>query len=203
MGQALDQVNVLRADWIMPQDPVPKLPGPERPPPSAVVGSREEPGFDLLFRRYAPYVGSIALGILGRQEEAEEVVQEVFVLAHAHLGQLRDPAAVAGWLGKIAVRRARRHLGRAWWRRVMRTAEPLEYERLLDPTSSPEDRAHVASVYRLLARLPADERVVWVLRHVQEQRLEEIAELVGCSLSTVQRRLRRAQAAMEEVLSHG
>ncbi len=156
----------------MSRGPAPELERPAHLRPDSVLGSREEPDFDLLFRRYAPYVGTIALGILGRHDEAEEVVQEVFVLAHAHLGQLHDPAAVAGWLGKIAVRRARRHLGRAWWRRVMRTAVPLECEQLLDPASSPEDRAHVASVYRLLSRLPADERVVWVLRHVQEQSLE-------------------------------
>jgi RNA polymerase sigma factor (sigma-70 family) len=62
--------------------------------------------------------------------------------------------------------------------------------------ASPEDRALVATLYRALERLPREERVVWVLRIVEGETLESIAELLGCSVSTVQRRLRAAQAAM-------
>ena len=48
------------------------------------------------------------------------------------------------------------------------------------------------SVYRLLETMPASERVVWVLRHIEAEPLERIATLCGCSVSTVQRRLRSA-----------
>jgi RNA polymerase sigma factor (sigma-70 family) len=67
---------------------------------------------------------------------------------------------------------------------------------LVDPTASPEDRALVAAVYRALERLPRDERLVWVLRVVESETLESIADLLGCSVSTVQRRLRAAQSAL-------
>ncbi len=67
---------------------------------------------------------------------------------------------------------------------------------LVDPTASPEDRALVANVYRTLERLARDERLVWVLRIVEGETLEAIGELLGCSVSTVQRRLRAAQAVM-------
>ena len=44
--------------------------------------------------------------------------------------------------------------------------------------------------------MPHDDRVVWVLRLVEGETLEEIAETLGCSVSTVQRRLRAATAVM-------
>ena len=66
--------------------------------------------------------------------------------------------------------------------------------------ASPEQRALIAKVYRVLDRLPAAERVAWVLRHVQGEPLQRIPELCECSLSTAQRRLARAQAAIEQEL---
>jgi RNA polymerase sigma-70 factor (ECF subfamily) len=51
-------------------------------------------------------------------------------------------------------------------------------------------------LYRALDRLPADERVAWVLRFVEEESLDDMVVLCGCSKSTVQRRLRSAQAQL-------
>ena len=48
----------------------------------------------------------------------------------------------------------------------------------------------------MLERMPRDECIVWVLRLVEGETLESIAELLGCSVSTVQRRLRAAEATM-------
>ena len=72
---------------------------------------------------------------------------------------------------------------------------------LIDAAESPEERAHVASSYRLLDRLPVKERVVWILRHVEGETLDAIAALSGCSKATVQRRLRTAQATLGSVLA--
>jgi DNA-directed RNA polymerase specialized sigma24 family protein len=47
--------------------------------------------------------------------------------------------------------------------------------------------------------MPRDERIVWVLRLVEGETLESIAELLECSVSTVQRRFKTAQAAMGEI----
>ena len=48
----------------------------------------------------------------------------------------------------------------------------------------------------MLDRMPRDERLVWVLRFVEGETLESIAELLGASVSTVQRRLRAAEVTM-------
>ncbi len=178
------------------------LPGGASAPhsdPSDVDGPLD---FDSVFRRYAPYVGAIAIRILGRDEEVDDVVQDVFIQAHRGLAGLRDPRAAKAWLGRVAVRRAHRQLQRNWWRRLLRQQEPTDYADLVDPAASPEQRAEVASAYRLLEALPARTRIVWVLRQVQGETLERIAELCDCSLSTVQRRLRDAQSFMRTAGEH-
>jgi RNA polymerase sigma-70 factor (ECF subfamily) len=69
-----------------------------------------------------------------------------------------------------------------------------ESELPADPCDSPERGAEILRLYRVLDRMPAAERVVWVLRHVEGETLEDLVELCRCSKSTVQRRLRAAEA---------
>ena len=159
--------------------------------------------FDAAFRRYAPYVGAIALKILGRDSEVDDVVQDVFLEAHRGISSLREPESLKPWLARIAVRRAQRRLQRHWLRRVFRLAQPADYESLADLAATPEQRCQVASAYRLLDHMPPKNRVVWVLRQVEGESLERISELCNCSLSTVQRRLRAARDFMEQAESHG
>jgi RNA polymerase sigma-70 factor (ECF subfamily) len=155
--------------------------------------------FEEVFRRYAPYVGAVVLQLIGRPGDVDDVVQDVFIQAHRGLSKLRDPSAVRPWLRRIAVRRARRWLRTRWVRRWFGESDVDAQVDLTDASATPEERAQIAHVYRMLERMPRDERIVWVLRIVEGETLESVAELLGCSVSTVQRRLRAAQAIMGEI----
>jgi RNA polymerase sigma-70 factor (ECF subfamily) len=182
--------------------PKPALRGSVEPePPSGDAGATggSPPGFDELFRRHAPYVGGLVLKLIGRPGYVDDIVQDVFIRAHRGLKDLRDPQAVRPWLRRIAVRRARRWLRRRWVLRWFRESDVAAHPDLVDAGASPEQRAQIAQVYRMLERMPQDDRVVWVLRFVEGETLDEIAEALGCSVSTVQRRLRAARAVMESL----
>ena len=146
-----------------------------------------------MFRRYAPYVGALVLRLVGRPADVDDVVQDVFIQAHRDLARLRDPAALRPWLRRITVRRARRWLRTRWVRRRDRETDVDAHTDLVDAAASPEERAEIARIYRMLDRMPRDERLVWVLRFVEGETLESIAGLLGASVSTVQRRLRAAE----------
>ena len=75
-----------------------------------VVVSEEELGD--LFKRYASYVATIGIRLLGRDDELDDLVQEVFIEAYRGYHQLRSPDAVKAWLARITVRRAVRRLRR-------------------------------------------------------------------------------------------
>ena len=55
----------------------------------------------------------------------------------------------------------------------------------------------VKRAYRALERLPAEERVAWILRHIEGESLDEIARICACSKSTVQRRIRSAEGRFD------
>jgi RNA polymerase sigma-70 factor (ECF subfamily) len=166
---------------------------PHRPPDDA-----HGLALDDLFRRYAPYVAAIGFKLLGRDDELDDLVQDVFIEAHRGLRQLRDIHAAKGWLGRITVRRATRWLRRARGRAFFSLDTVADETALIDATATPEERAHVVLTYRRLERLPVPDRVVWILRHIEGETLDGIADLCGCSKSTVQRRMRAAESALRD-----
>ena len=150
--------------------------------------------FDAVFRRYSPYVASIGLRLLGRDDELDDLVQDVFWEAHRGLSRVRDAHAIKGWLARICVRRAVRRLRRARLRTWL-SFDVLDHEPSgVSPEASPETQAEVAQLYRELEKLPVLARAAWVLRHLEGQSLDDIAAACECSKSTVQRRLRDADA---------
>lgn len=155
--------------------------------------------FDDLFRRYASYVATIGLKILGRRSDAEDLVQDVFYEAHRGLHRLRDAAAAKSWLGTIAVRVATRKLRRRKLGAVFGRGDSLDaYSELPAPELGEEERAALISLYRVLDGLPAQQRSAWVLRHVEGESNARVAELCGCSLATAKRRIAAAQSQITE-----
>lgn len=152
--------------------------------------------FDGVFRRYSPYVARVALRLLGHDSEVDDLVQDVFLEAHRGLQGLRDGSALRAWLARVCVRKATRRLRRRRLLTLLSLEVVAEHDLPFDANASAEQRAEVAKLYRALDRLPADERVAWLLRFVEGESLEDMVTLCGCSKSTVQRRLRSAQAQL-------
>jgi RNA polymerase sigma-70 factor (ECF subfamily) len=164
-----------------------------------------EPALDLdgLFRRYAPYVAAIAHRLLGRDEDVDDTIQEVFVAAVRGVHALRDPAAIRGWLARVTVRVARQRLRKRRVRVFLGLDEPVVYDSVVDHSASAEQRALLARVYSVLDDLPANQRIAWSLRHIEGEPLENVASMSGCSLATAKRRIAAAAQRIEEAFADG
>jgi RNA polymerase sigma-70 factor (ECF subfamily) len=160
---------------------------------------------EALFRRYVELVGATAMRMLRNRAEAEDVVQETFLIAFQHIARLRDPEALRGWLVRIALsrvhRRFRFHRLRSFLGLSFNSMETLE-EAASDEASN-EDRAELALIDQGLLRLKASEREVWLLRHAVGCSLEEVASASGCSLATAKRRLRVAEDRVARLIQKG
>ena len=156
------------------------------------------------YRRFAPYVAAIGMRILGRDDELDDLVQDVFVEATRGIAGLTAPEAIKAWLARITVRTSVRRLRRGKLFRALHLQldDAQDYESLASPDATPEQRAVIARVYRALDKLAANDRAAWVMRYVQGETLEQAAELCACSLSTYQRRLRRASELLDKSLPH-
>ena len=167
----------------------------------SLVADGEPRSFDDVFRRFSPYVARVALRLLGNDSEVDDLVQDVFLEAHRGLAGLREAGALGGWLARICVRRATRRLRRRRFLSLLSLDGVAERDLPFDLAASPEQRAEVARLYRRLDRMPVDERIAWLLRHVEGESLDEMVVLCGWSKSTVQRRLRNAETRLRQEVS--
>jgi RNA polymerase sigma-70 factor, ECF subfamily len=163
-----------------------------------------------LFDQYAPTVARMLRRMLGPGSENDlpDLVQEVFVRALSSLERLRDAVALPAWMHTITARTAFRAIRTRRLRRWLRFWEPSELPDIETDGLTPEVAEAYQRTYALLERMPAAERLVFVLRHVEKLELVELASACEVSLATVKRRLARAQqrfahaAARDDVLRH-
>jgi len=175
---------------------------PLRSAPTPQVETAHPPrDLDDAYRRYCRYVAAVCLKMFGRRPGLDDLVQEVFAEAASTYDALRAPEAVRSWLATIAVRVTRKRLNRLRLYSLVGIASPPDYEQIADGAASPYDRALVATVYRALDGLAVDDRIAFVLHHVEGETLEAVAMLSGCSITTAKRRILRARTALERRLS--
>ncbi len=155
---------------------------------------------DALYDDYSPYVAAIGLRLLGRDDDIDDLVQDVFLDAVRGIGKLREPEAIRGWLATLTVRTARRRLRRSRLRRWVGSADDSDYSSLVDTSASPEQRLLLTRCYEVLDTLSANQRLAWVLRHVQGESLAVVAARCECSLASAKRHIGRAQDRLQEVL---
>lgn len=158
--------------------------------------------FDSVFRRYAPYVSTIVYRLLGDRRDVEDLVQDVFIDAYRGIDSLENPDSLKGWLSVIAVRKVRGHIGKLKLKRFIGIEDAPGVPELVEKGASPEQSAMVQQIYRELQRMRREDRLAWTLRHVQGMTISEVSAACECSVSTTKRRISRAEAILEEAVSH-
>jgi RNA polymerase sigma-70 factor, ECF subfamily len=152
---------------------------------------------EALYRRHVRRVTNAVTRMVGRSGDADDVVQDAFVTAFTRLGDLREPAAFRGWLARIAMNEVRGRLRRRRWLKRLsfdRDGEDeVSLESLATDDASPETRAELARIDRVLAKMDPDVRMAWMLRCVEGWALEEVAGALDCSLATAKRRITEAR----------
>ena len=141
---------------------------------------------DALVTELAPWVGRICASIA--LDRGPDAMQETMILVVRNLVTLREPAALRGWVRRIAVREA--------LRQVTGTREVLVGELPEPPDVGSIDTAGDAlDVRAALAALPPAHRAVLVLRDLEDLSEEDTASLLGVQVGTVKSRLHRARGA--------
>jgi RNA polymerase sigma-70 factor (ECF subfamily) len=152
--------------------------------------------FNQLVVRWERPIYALAYRVIGREEEARDVVQEAFLRAYRSLGGFRGQAKFSSWLYRITL-----NLCRDWIRRHRRapfveTPEGVDVIELAGEHGASESVEDLvarkdlgAFVSRALDALTEDQRTAIVLKEYQGLTFQEIADLLGCPLSTVKTRL--------------
>lgn len=148
-----------------------------------------------LFSRHFVGINQFVARVMAHSYEVEDVVQDSFIEAMAHLKALKDPASFRGWLRTIAVSQIRRRMrrNRLLFRLGLRDLDAVEIEAVVSDETPAETKVELRQVFSLMRALPADEGLALVLRRVEGLQLTEIAEQMKLSLATVKRKLDAAE----------
>jgi RNA polymerase sigma-70 factor (ECF subfamily) len=173
-----------------------RFPAAAHPPdPAAVlerVISREPAAVAWLVDEHSPVVRQMLVRVLGDNHDVEDLVQETFLVVLRQARTLKNPSALRSFVVSVAIRLARNELRRRSVRRW------VGLETVTEPPlvggHDPVTAEQVRCLYRVLDRMDADSRLLFLLRYVQGLELTELAEVAACSLATLKRRLARAEA---------
>lgn len=147
-----------------------------------------------LVDRYGAYVERLLMRVLGVDQDFEDLLQEVFVRALESIHELKNPAALKGWLGSVTLFAARGWLRqRQSHRRWLRFLPPASIPERVAPVAGPEVNEALARTYAILKRLPVDERIAFALRFIDGMEHAEAAEISRVSVATIKRRIARAE----------
>jgi len=173
------------------------------------IGGDSE-SFNELVLRWERPIYALAYRTIGREEDARDVCQETFLRAFRALPGFRGQAKFSSWLYRIAL-----NLCRDWIRRerrapVVQPPEDVDVMELADasePSESIEDlvaRKDLSrAVEKAMALLPDEQRTAIVLKEYHGLTFQEIAELLGCPLSTVKTRLYQGLTVLRRELAKG
>ncbi len=162
----------------------------------ALAGS--DSAWNKLIRRYERRVYNYALRMVGNPDDAQDMMQEVFLGVHRNLPGYRGDGAFAAWLFRIASFRCTDFLRRRRFHAAFDEEASPEIS-----TSEPHAEAMAthanAQIVSALAELPAEQRHVVELKFFQHFTFEDIARQLGISPNTAKTRL---YAALKKLKKH-
>jgi RNA polymerase sigma-70 factor (ECF subfamily) len=155
------------------------------------LGRSDPQAARALYDSYGDLINRLVWRLLGGDPDHDDVVHQVFVNVLSSIDGLRNPAALGGWIRGVAINTVRREIRSRRYRRLLMLVPDAGQE--AEEAAAPEESRLARSVYAILSRMGAQERIAFTLHHVEGLGLAEVAEIMGCSLATVKRRTAKAR----------
>jgi len=172
------------------------------------AGDRSE--FARLVDAYSSPIYRLGLRMLGREQDAEDVLQNTFIQAFTHIAKFEGRSSLSTWLYRIAVNEALMLLRRERPEISIEAASSDDQDEIaptlfVDWGALPEEELLSAegkkALDKAIQNLPETLRMVFSLRDIQDLSIKETAETLGLTETTIKTRLLRARLSLREQLS--
>ena len=157
-----------------------------------------EQTFERLVKRYQTELLRMCFLYLRDTELARDAVQETYIKVYRSLDSFRGDSGEKTWLIRIAINTCRDMHRSAWFRRIDRRVTP---ETLPEPASQADSERIELTL--AIMQLPKQLREITLLYYYQDMTMREVAQALNVSVSTVSKRLERAQAKLRAWLKGG
>ena len=158
--------------------------------------------FEELYRAHAGRLYSLIFRMAGSVEEAEDLLQEVFLNAHRKLGSFRGDSTLGTWLYRMAVNQCLDFL-RGRQAKMSRATGSLDDDSAEEPAASaPLVPSAVSRIdlERAIAQLPPGCRAAFVLHDVEGFEHHEVAQMLGVSTGTSKSQVHKARMKLRHLL---
>ena len=164
--------------------------------------------FEPLVKKYSPRIFGTARRYARREDEVQDIVQEIWMKAFQKLASFRGEAPFEHWLMRLAVRTCYDFLRAHQRNRESSFTDLTEPEDdwlerfAADPANAPEDAAAAKQLIdRALEQLSPPARMVITLLEIEDRPVKEIAQLTGWSVPLVKVRAFRARAELRKIVA--
>jgi RNA polymerase sigma-70 factor, ECF subfamily len=163
-----------------------------------------------LCRRHREMVFRTVLRITRNMDDAEDILQDAWMRAFAHIGTFDGRSEFSTWVTRIAINSALTMIRRRRTKKEYSLDDPSDpgncrVKELSEPSRNPEERCleteRIRLVRQAIKRLPAKLRTAIEIRQSQDGSMSELAMLAGVSVPTMKSRLVRARLRLREPLS--
>ncbi len=154
-----------------------------------------------IYKQYSKAMYNVALRITGDTLEAEDVLQEGFLIAFDKIASYRNEATFGAWLKKIMVNAALNQVRKRRYQ-FSEIDQDDDYEDSSPQESQVEEEINfqAAQIRKAVESLPDGFRIVFTLYLLEGYDHAEIAEILGISVSTSKSQYNRAKKKLQEVL---
>ena len=172
-----------------------------------LLGKREY--YEILVRRYNSMFYKTARGILSKEEDIEDVMQEAYIRGFEKLHKFRKEARFSTWVGRILINCALQHLNKLKKNHYVsiEALENEEFNNLQEESSNPDNNNSQEVSENLkkalesaISHLPSIYRVVFILREIEEVSVADTASMLEITEENVKIRLHRAKNMLKDML---
>ena len=153
-------------------------------------GSQEK-----LYRRFASAMYGLCLQYASDEEDAQDILQDGFIKVFAKLDQVKNPAALPGWIRRVMINTA---LERYRSQVILQRVDELREEPQVDSGNEALDRISCDELVALIQTLSPRYRMVFNLYAIEGYSHQEISEELGISVGTSKSNLSRARGILQE-----
>jgi RNA polymerase sigma-70 factor (ECF subfamily) len=176
----------------------------------AKVAGGDDQAFEILVTRHQTSVLNLIYRFIGDKTQAKDLAQEVFIRVWQAARSYKPEAKFTTWIYRITANLCFNELKssrRKKWLQFLRSDEDREVrmeEDIAEGSPSPEDlllaKEQSRQISKALQRLPENQRMALILKRYDDLSYQEIAEVLGCSVSAVESLLVRAKRTLHEKL---
>lgn len=164
---------------------------------------KDENAFGVLINRHQKHIYKVCIGFLHDKEEAEDVTQEVFLEVFKSIHYFKQTSSLSTWLYRIAVNKCLNNLKRQKVKRLY-----LNFQELIGVKNSTTSNSHEmleqkeqkTELTKAIDNLPENQRIAFTLAKYDELSYEEIAAIMGVSVSSVESLMFRAKTNLKKKL---